>query len=107
MVRASSSSDVTADVGPLSQIPHALFIHVFPGLPLPVIMKLSRSSRDCRHAAQAAIPMKQDALVASVSTGCRFFSPEQLGKGKEYYIQRPATRAEEDGSTMKNPYLAN
>jgi hypothetical protein len=28
-------------------------------------------------------------------------------KGKEYYIQRPATRAEEDGSTMKNPYLAN
>ena len=26
---------------------------------------------------------------------------------KEYYIQRPATRAEEDGSTMKDPYLAN
>jgi hypothetical protein len=25
----------------------------------------------------------------------------------EYYIQRPATRAEEDGSTMKDPYLAN
>eukprot|EP00884_Botryococcus_braunii_P001814 jgi/Botrbrau1/11633/Bobra.0209s0023.1 len=72
------ASDVTADLGPLREIPHALFRHVFPGLPLPLIMKLSRSSRDCWHAARAAIPIKLDALVASVSRGCKYFSPKQL-----------------------------
>eukprot|EP00884_Botryococcus_braunii_P005145 jgi/Botrbrau1/14631/Bobra.0364s0015.1 len=78
MELAALSSDVTADVGPLRGIPHALFRHIFPGLPLPLIMKLSQSSRDCRHAARAAIPIKLDAVVASVSAGCMFSTPEQL-----------------------------
>eukprot|EP00884_Botryococcus_braunii_P016876 jgi/Botrbrau1/3872/Bobra.0183s0096.1 len=78
MEPAASSSDMTADVGPLREIPHALFRHIFPGLPLPTILQLSRSSRDCRHATRAAIPKKLDQLVASVSSGCSYYTWGQL-----------------------------
>eukprot|EP00884_Botryococcus_braunii_P001295 jgi/Botrbrau1/11166/Bobra.182_2s0021.1 len=78
MEPAASSSGITADVGPPREIPHVLFPHIFPWLPLPTILQLSRSSRDCRHAARASIPVKQDQLVASVRSGCSYFTSEQL-----------------------------
>eukprot|EP00884_Botryococcus_braunii_P007098 jgi/Botrbrau1/1638/Bobra.0185s0048.1 len=82
MEPAASSTDMTADVGPLRGIPHALLQHIFPGLPLPTIMQLSRSSRDSRHAAQVAIPKKQEQLAAfirnAIRNGCRYFTREQL-----------------------------
>eukprot|EP00884_Botryococcus_braunii_P006148 jgi/Botrbrau1/15534/Bobra.0333s0001.1 len=78
MEPAASSSGLMADLGPLRKIPHALFRHIFPGLPLPTILQLSRSSRDCRHAARAAIPEKLDQLVASVRSGCSYLTSEQL-----------------------------
>eukprot|EP00884_Botryococcus_braunii_P003142 jgi/Botrbrau1/12829/Bobra.0045s0001.1 len=72
-----SSADEPADVRALREIPHALFCHIFPGLPVATIIKLSISSRQCWHAARVAIPRIRAALVASVSGGCKWMNRQQ------------------------------